>query len=142
MEDKTMEQVILKLQRELRFTRVICTISSLLMIGILVGGVICYNYVQKVIKDVEPVMATVSELNVEELNSTLESINTSLEEVDWQQVSETIGQLDVEAINSAIEDLDTEELTKALTNLNDTTDSLKETKEKIMSFFSIFDNES
>lgn len=137
MEDNTMELYVAKLQKELRFTRIVCMISSVLMICILVGGAICYNYVQKVVKDVEPVIATVSELNVEELNTTLQSINTSLEEVDWQQVSDAFGELDVEAINDAIDDLDTEEISETLKNLNDTVDKLKEIGDGIKSFFGI-----
>ncbi len=92
MEDKAVEQMMTKLQKELRFTRVVCMILSFLMLCVLVGGVIGYKNLQQVVKDVEPVMATVSELDVEALNA-------AIKELDTRELSQTLTNLN-DAVNS------------------------------------------
>jgi len=125
-----------QLMRELKFTRIICMISSVLTICLLAGGVLLFGKVRELIKICEPVVEKVSELDVESLNDTLAHINASLETVDWEQVADALGELDVEALNSAIEGLDTEELTESLKNLNDAAEKVREASEKMSSLTS------
>lgn len=135
MENITTDSVTRQLMKELKFTRIICMISSTLTLCLLVGGVLLFGRVQKLAEICEPVVEKVSELDVESLNRTMDNINASLEEVDWQQVADALGELDVEALNSAIEGLDTEELTESLRNLNDVVDKVRELNEKMNSLF-------
>lgn len=138
-------QILEKLRKELRTTRIFCAISSVLTILLLVGG--CFvvgmarDYVGKVqvyVEELTPVIQELSKLDVEEFNLTMENVNASLQSVDWEQVSVSLDKLDVEAINETIEDLDTEELTEALKNLNDASDKLRAIGEKMASFPSLF----
>lgn len=118
-----------KLMKELKFTRIICMISSLLTLCLLAGGILLFGKVQELAEICRPVVEQVSKLDVESLNDTMDHINTSLETVDWKQVADALEELDVEALNSAIEGLDTEELTKSLKNLNDAVDKVQEISE-------------
>lgn len=127
-----------QLMKELRFTRIVCMISSALTLFLLIGGIFLFGRVQELFKVCEPVVENLSGIDVENLNSTLDSINTSLESVDWEQVAEALGELDVEALNTAIEGLDTEELTEALQNLNDAADRLRQVGEKLSALTSLF----
>lgn len=131
MENNVTDPVTRQLMKELKFTRIICMISSALTLCLLAGGVLLFGRVQKLAEICEPVVEKVSELDVESLNSTMDNINASLEEVDWQQVADALGELDVEALNSAIEGLDTEELTESLRNLNDAVDKVRELNDKL-----------
>lgn len=131
MENIAEASVTRQLMKELKFTRIICLISSALTLCLLAGGVLLYGRVQELAEICEPVVEQVSRLDVEGLNSTMDNINDSLEAVDWQQVSDALGELDVEALNSAIEGLDTAELTESLQNLNDAVDTVKGLNEKL-----------
>ncbi len=129
MDNITTDQVTQKLMKELKFTRIICMISSILTLCLLAGGILLFGKVQELAEICRPVVEKVSELDVKSLNDTMDNINASLETVDWEQVADALGELDVEALNSAIEGLDTEELTKSLKNLNDAVDKVQEISE-------------
>lgn len=115
-----------KLLRELRFTRIVSIISSLLAVLLLVwGGYLVYT-VKSIMREAEPAMEKIAEVDVESLNASLEHVNETLETVDLESVAQAIDELDVEGLNAAIESLDMEELTKALKNLNDAADVFKQ----------------
>ena len=138
MDYNAMDSSTSQLMKELRFTRIICIISSVLTFCLLIGGVFLFGKVQKLAEICEPAIEKISDVDVESLNETLDNVNASLESVDWEQVADVLGELDVDALNSAVEGLDTEELTEALQNLNDTVDKIKEVSEKMSSFGSMF----
>lgn len=138
MENNNNEMVVKQLTKELRMTRVFCIISSLLTVCLLVVGFLIWvaiTPVVAIVQDAQPVMEQLSELDVEEMNHTLEQVNVTLESVDWQQVSEALEALDVETINEAIAGLDTEELTKAVENLNKVASMLENWSSKWSSIF-------
>ena len=131
MDNITTDPGTQKLIKELRFTRIICMISSLLTLCLLAGGILLFGKVQELAEVCRPVVEQVSRLDVERLNDTMEHVNASLESVDWEQVADALGELDVEALNSAIEGLDTEELSESLKNLNDAVEKVQEISEKM-----------
>lgn len=131
MENSTADISTQQLRKELRFTRIVCMVTSVLTIFLLAGGILLFGRVQELAAIGEPVAEKVSELDVESLNDTLAHVNATLETVDWEQVADALGELDVDAINSAIEGLDTEELSKSLKNLNDAVEKIQEVSEKM-----------
>lgn len=138
MENNMDEMIVKRLTRELRLTRIFCTISSLLVFCLLAGGFLVWAKVQPVIsvlQEAQPVMEQLTKLDVDEMNETLEQVNLTLETVDWQQVSESLKELDVDAINEAVAGLDTEELTKAVENLNKVASVLENWSNKWNSIF-------
>lgn len=115
-----------RLFKELRFTRIVSIISSLVAMLLLVwGGYLVYT-VKGIVREAEPVMEKIAEVDVESLNATLAHVNETLESVDLDAVVQAIEELDVEGLNAAIDSLDMEELTKALKNLNDAADVFKQ----------------
>ena len=127
-----------QLIKELRITRIACIISSVLTLCLLVGGVFLYGRVLRIAEICEPVVKKVAALDVDSLNRTMDNVNASMEEVDWEQMAAVLEELDVEALNSAIEGLDTTELTQSLKNLNDAVEKIRELGEKLSSFTSLF----
>lgn len=120
-----------KLFRELRFTRIVSIVSSLLAVFLLVwGGYLVYT-IKGIVREAEPVMEKIEEVDVESLNATLEHVNETLETVDLEPVVQAIEELDVEGFNAAIESLDMEELSKALRNLNDAADAFRQISQTI-----------
>ena len=125
-----------KLLRDLRFTRIVSIISSLLATLLLVwGGYLVYT-VKDIMREVEPVMEKIAEVDVESLNATLEHVNETLETVDLEVVVQAIDELDVKGLNAAIDSLDMEELTKALKNLNDAADVFKQISQSLTQLLS------
>ena len=115
-----------KLLKELRLTRIVSIISSLLALSLLIlGGYFVYT-IKGTLREAEPVMEKIAEVDVESLNATLEHINETLEAVDFEPVVQAIEELDVEGFNAAIDSLDMEELSKALKNLNDAADIFRQ----------------
>ncbi len=138
MDNKEKEPGVGQLMKELRFTRIICMISSVLTLCLLLGGIFLFDRVQKLAAVCEPAIEKISDVDVQSLNETLYHVNVSLKSVDWEQVADALGELDVEALNSAIEGLDTQELTESLQNLNEAVDKLRELNEKMSAFSSMF----
>lgn len=138
MDNNVMDLSTSQLMKELRFTRIICIISSVLTFCLLVGGVFLYGKVQELAEICEPVIEKISDVDVDSLNETLDNVNASLESMDWERVADVLDDLDVDALNSVIEGLDTEELTEALQNLNAVVEKIKELNDKVSSFGSMF----
>ncbi len=135
------ENEIMHLRKELRMTRIFCMISSVITFCLLAGMILLFNSLRPIydfLEKAEPILEEASMLDVDTLNDTLEQVNTSLEQVDWEELSRSLSQLDVKSINEALENLDTEEFSEALENLNEAADTLKGLGEKWQSFSSLF----
>lgn len=140
--DKTTEQMMKKLRRELIFTRIMCMITSILTILLLVGGAYILKQVHVIMEQTQPVLDQVIAVDVGNVNETLRQVRVSLENVDLEQVAETMEQavetlneVDIEALNNAISGLDTEELSKTLANLNKAVESLQKVEDSLNSLF-------
>ncbi len=121
-------ELIDKLRRELRLTRILTLISILLTLC-LVGVVFYFQRTVQIV--VEPVTEQLSEMDTDTLNeaiTNLEIVSDELVEadIDWEKLAETVNSLDVDAINEAVEGLDTEELSEAIENLNDAIEALRD----------------
>ena len=127
-----------KLVRELKLTRIVCTISCVLAFCLLAGGILLAGKVKKAADALAPLAEAFAEMDVEELNESLENLNGLLKNTDWQQTAEMWNQLDLEAINSALEGLDTKELSETLEKLNNAMEKFEELGEKLSSFTSLF----
>ena len=128
-----------KLYRELRSTRIIGIVSSLLAFLLLIwGGYLVYT-IKGTLREAEPVMEKIAEVDVASLNATLEHVNETLESVDLEPIVQAIEELDVDGINAAIESLDMEELSKALKNLNDAADIMKKISQSLSPLTSFFE---
>ena len=151
------EMMLKKFRRELLWTRILCILSSLMMVAVLVGGFLFYQktkeyewqlkgYVEDVkehSEEIEVALNQVALLDMDVLNDTLketlkaiqavdwEMLNENIDSVDWAKLSEQLSELDIKAINEAIDGLDTEELTTALENLNNGVDKLKKAVEAL-----------
>ena len=134
--NKQAQNELAKLRRELRVTRVLSIVSSLLMVCVLLGGIMFFNGLQDSYEQLAPVLKKLETVDFETLNRTIASLETSLNAVDWKLVSEQLGALDIEAINNAIEGLDTEELTQALENLNAAVKTLQSIGDALKNFVS------
>lgn len=115
-----------KLFRELRFTRSVSIISSLLAMLLLILGCWLIYTIKDIERETEPVLEKIAEVDMENLNATLKHVNETLESVDLEPIVQAIEELDVEGFNAAINSLDMEELTKALKNLNDAADIFRQ----------------
>ena len=143
--DNTNEAVLKKFSRELRATRIFCTITSLLMVCVLLGGCVAFKVVQGYVEQIMPVVEEaipiadqLATVDFAVLNETMSRLDGSLQLVDWEAMSDQLAALDVEAINKAIQGLDTEELTVALENLNEAADTLKKISESLKKVTSKF----
>jgi hypothetical protein len=151
------EMMLKKFQKELLWTRILCILSSLMMVAVLVGGFLFYQktkeyewqlkgYVEDVkehSEEIEVALNQVALLDMDVLNDTLketlkaiqavdwEMLNENIDSVDWAKLSKQLSELDIKAINEAIDGLDTEEITTALENLNNGVDKLKKAVEAL-----------
>ena len=101
------------------------------------GGLFLYIQTKELISTtLLPVAEQAAHVDIEALNTAVRQIDSSLEQVDWAQVSDTLGKLNVDALNIAIENLDTRELSRTLANLNAAVDTLQKAKEALDSLLS------
>lgn len=128
-------RILKKFRRELAITRVMCIVTSMLILCLLAGGIY-------VLRQVQPILEQAAAVDVENVNETLSQVKSSLENVNleqamdtMQQVAETMESVDLEAWNNAIDGLDTAELSKTLANLNDAVESLRQVEASINSVF-------
>lgn len=113
-------------------------------------------------ENMQPAIEQLSEVNIEELNHTMNQMKVAFAEVDFEKLAQQIDNLDVEAINAkvaaldvdslndkinaldidrinqTIEELDTAELSEALTNLNDAAEKVREVSDKLKQVGEIF----
>ncbi len=120
-------ELIEKLRRELRFSRIISLISILLTVCLV--GVVLY-FQQTVQTVVEPVTEQLAGLDTDTLNEAIANLEVVSDElaqadIDWEELADTINSLDVEAFNEAIAGFDTEELSEAIENLNNAIEALE-----------------
>lgn len=128
-------RMLKKFRRELAITRLMCIVTSALILCLLAGGVY-------VLRQVQPILEQAAAVDIENVNETLRQVKSSLEDVDlkqaadtMQQVADTMQSVDLESWNNAIDGLDTEELSKTLTNLNNAVESLRRIENSINSVF-------
>lgn len=127
-----------KLFRELRFTRSVSIISSLLAVLLLIWGGWLLYIIKDIEREAEPALKKIAEVDMENLNATLMHVNETLESVDLEPIAQAIEDLDVEGFNTAINSLDMEELTKALKNLNDAAEIFRQVSQTLSQFLSTF----
>lgn len=138
------EKVLLKLQKELLWTRVICIFTCIFMILVLVGGFLYYRktqeYGQQLKKyadevkehseEIEIALDQVAQLDMEVLNDTIketlkliravdwEMLNENIDSVDWATLSKQLSELDVATINDAIDSLDIDAINEIINSLD------------------------
>lgn len=129
------------LKKELKFTRICCMVSSVLAVCLLAAVVILIVKLQPVyefMNTAEPAIGKISEIDVETLNETIETLNGTMGEVDWESLSNSLDALDVEAVNKLIESYDPEEFSRTLDNLNSAIEMIGTISQKFGSLSSIF----
>lgn len=127
-----------RLMRELRFTRMMCMVSSALTLCLLIGGVFLFGRLQELSQMCQPAIEKISDMDMESFNNTLHQVNATLGNVDWELLSENLGKLDVKALDSAVKGLNTEEFSEALKNLNDAVEKIKELGDRLSALPSWF----
>lgn len=129
------------LKKELKFTRICCMVSSVLAVCLLAAVIILIVKLQPVyefMNTAEPAIGKISEIDVETLNETIETLNGTMGKVDWESLSNSLDALDVEAVNELIESYDPEEFSRTLDNLNSAIEMISSISEKFGSIASIF----
>ena len=153
------EKDIKKLRQDLIFSRIVGIFSLITTLGLLICGIFLYNKFQRLSEETEYIIESVSEIEMDDFNLSLvtinklmDNVNNVLESVDWVEVSKKVTQLDVEAINKtidglnvealndAIDGLDTKEISEAVKNLNATVEKVKEISETLSKVKSLFEN--
>lgn len=134
----SMEPAMEKLRKELRATRIFSMISSILMVCILVCGFMVCQGVKPYVEQLWPVVEQLAEVDFAGIANSLQSLETSVNAVDWKYLSQQVSRLDVDAINEAIAGLDTEELSKGLENINKAAESLQKMSDSLKAFSSKF----
>lgn len=119
------EKDILKLRRELLFSRIVGVFSILTTLGLLICGILLYNKFQGLSEETEYIIESVSEIDMDDFNLSLitinkliENVNGVLESVDWVEVSNKVTQLDVEALNKVIDGVDVGAISKTIDELD------------------------
>lgn len=138
------EKMVVKLRRDLLWTRIFCVITWLLMGVVLVGGFLYYRktqeYEQQLKKyadevkehseEIEIALDQVAQLDMEVLNDTIketlkliravdwEMLNENIDSVDWATLSKQLSELDVAAINDAIDSLDIDAINEVINSLD------------------------
>lgn len=129
------------LKKELKFTRICSVVSSVLTICLLAAVVILFTKlwpVYEFMNTAKPAVERISEIDVNTLNETIETLNETMGEVDWENLSNSLDALDVEAVNKVIENYDPEEVSRTLDNLNSAIEMITSISEKFGSIPSLF----
>lgn len=129
------DKIVESLRRELRMTRIINGIVSILLVCVLLGGVLFYAKAQKYAEQVRPLTEKLAMVDYEVLNETMSSLNTSLNEIDWSVLSEGLSEVDWKQLSEDLEAIDWEKLSATLKNLNNTADAMKNFSDSLRAFF-------
>ncbi|MCM1044268.1 MAG: hypothetical protein NC417_02050 [Candidatus Gastranaerophilales bacterium] len=129
------------IKKELRLTRFFCIVSSLLTLCLLaVIGLLAVKLqpIYLFIEEAKPALQQVKELDIGTMNRLLQDMETTVGQVDWNELADSLEQLDIEEINQSLQSLDMEELSAALEHINKAADTMESLSEKFSSFSSLF----
>ena len=112
------EEMLQKLQKELKITRYCSLIVGMLLLLVITGGIYAMN-------KMEPALTA-----IEKMQPAIEKI----EQLDIELLNEKMEQLDIEGLNKIVENLDAAELSETLKNINDAASLLKEAKDGMREF--------
>jgi hypothetical protein len=130
-----------ELKKELKFTRICCMVSGALTLCLLVAVVMLIVRLQPVYEFInisEPVLDKLAEVDIDTLNSTMETVNDTIGEVDWDSLTNSLSEIDVEAVNELLDNYDPEEFSRTLDNLNSAIETIGALSQKFSSVTSIF----
>jgi hypothetical protein len=130
-----------ELKRELKFTRICCMVSGALTLCLLAAVVMLIVRLQPVYEFIsisEPVLEKLAEVDIDTLNSTMETVNDTIGEVDWDSLTNSLSEIDVEAVNELLDNYDPEEFSRTLDNLNSAIETFGSLSQKFSSVTSIF----
>lgn len=132
------------MKKELRLTRFFCIVSSLLTICLLAVIALLAIKLQPMYRFIEeagPALQKVSELDIDTMNHVIQDLETSMGQMDWNELADSLEQLDkldIETVNESLQSLDVEELSAALEHINNAADTLEGLSERFSALPSLF----
>ena len=124
-----MEEMFLKLKKEILINRIISCVTLVMTTVILVLAILAFVEIKEFFAEIEPVVEELSKIDMEALNASLNHFNDIIETFNLDDVMETINSIDFEGINEILEGLDVNELTETLENINEGADRLDQISE-------------
>ena len=101
-----MEEMFLKLKKEILINRIISCVTLVMTTVILVLAILAFVEIKEFFTEIEPVVEELSKIDMEALNASLNHFNDIIETFNLDDVMETINSIDFEGINEILEGLD------------------------------------
>lgn len=118
--------------------RILLIIVFFFLIINLVGTIIVGVQIKKFNDTIKPAVEVLSELDVEELNKTLSTLNTAIDVFKINDALDTISQIDFDGLTDVISGIDVDKLNDTLTKIDDATKFMKKIGDGMNSFLNQF----
>lgn len=133
MEENKKEYTLEKVKRDLIINRIISIVTLLFAIAACIIFIVIGVEITLFIKDAKPVIDTLSQVDVDELNSALTSVNHIIDTLKIDEIMDTIDKVD-----GFVQDIDPQKLETTLDNLNKASDTLQTVSDKLAPLISLF----
>jgi len=119
MPDTNRENILLEnFRKELRLTRILCSVVCVLLVCTLLGGALIYGRIRAYAGQMQPLADALAQVDYEVLNETMSNLSASLEEVDLAALTEQLSQVDWKALAEDIDAVDWKSLSEDIDSVD------------------------
>ncbi|MCR5847733.1 MAG: hypothetical protein K6G75_06400 [Lachnospiraceae bacterium] len=118
--------------------RVILILVFFILLGNLIGTVYLGIQIRNFSKVVEPAVAVLNELDVEELNKTINTLNSAIDVFKINDTLDAIGKLDFDGFSKVLNGIDVDKLNNTLDKIEDATNFMKRIGDGMNNFLNNF----
>lgn len=137
-ENVNIDEVILKMDKRSKASFVMnivtLSIASIMFIMFIVAFIVAGSTYSRI----KPSLEALEQIDFENLEKTIDVVNNTFEDVDWNKLTNTIENFDPEKIQDLFDKFDVDSLNTAIDNINTTTKVLQDVGEKLKPLLSIF----
>lgn len=112
------EKDLMQLKKEIKVSKAISIMSLIINVCLLCVLAIVSAKALSIANEVKPTVEKVSTIDTATINEAVIKLNKTIEQVDWNMVSDKISQLDVENLNNKIKSLDVSTINNKLEKLD------------------------
>ena len=118
--------------------RIILILVFFLLIGNLAATAYMGIQIRRFTVMIEPAIAVINEIDVEELNKTLTTLNNAVDVFKIDEALETIGKIDFDGFSKVISGIDVDKLNNTLDKIDDATQFMKRIGDGMNNFLNQF----
>ena len=131
-------KLLMSIKKGIVVNRIIGIVGCVFAIATFVVMVIVGMKVNEFVKEVSPAIEALSQIDVDEFNATLKTVNQAVDLLKIDEIMNTLNGIDFEGFNEIINNIDIDKFNDTMNNLNSAYEQIQEITEKMKPITSFF----